>query len=292
MPNGMKVTGLWSVTSGFSIGSLFFVGLLPNLWGQAPTPETPAFEAASIRPSAPTVDQYDAHFSPGTLRYTGITLRLLVRTAYRVQEPQLVGGPPWFSSTRFDVSAKIPGNPNPPEILKMLQRLLEERFHLVVRKETRDQSHYSIVTIRPVWEQHPGMKKATESECVSGSDKSPGTDPMPPCGQVRANKSALRNTFLATSIPMSQFATAFTNSMNAPVENNTGLDGKYDIRLTYADDLPATPLDVVGNPIGKADDPGPSVFSAFQEQLGLKLLSVKGPVEVLVVEHAEMPTEN
>lgn len=278
--------------SGLSIGSLFFAGLLANLWGQAPRPETPGFEVASIRPSDPTVDHMAGHFTPGNLSYTGITLRLLVRTAYRIQDPQIVGDPPWFSSTRFDISAKIPGNPTPPEILEMLKRLLEERFHLVIRKETRDQSHHGIVTLRPVWEQHPGMKRATESECVSGSDKSPGVDPMPPCGQVRTSKSGLRNSFLGTSIPMSQFASAFTNSMSTFVENNTGLDGKYDIRLTYADDLPATSVDVAGNPPGRADDPGPSVFSAFQEQLGLKLLSVKGPVEVLVVEHAEMPTEN
>ena len=85
---------------------------------------------------------------------------------------------------------------------------------------------------------------------------------------------------------MSQLALIFTGQLNAWVENNTGLEGNYEIQLTYADDQ------IVTGPNAGADDPGPSVFTALQEQLGLKLQSVKGPVDVFVVARAEIPADN
>jgi uncharacterized protein (TIGR03435 family) len=282
MSNNARFRCVWAVACALISG--FISG--PNLFGQPPAPPKLEFEVASVRPSAPSVDRYDVRFSPSSLTYTGVTLKLLIRTAYRIQDMQIIGGPPWLNSARFDISGKIEGNRTPPEILEMLKQLLEDRFHLVLRKEVRNQPHYSMVTAGSPSAAHPGLKKAGEFECINGRDNSRAAENTPICGAVSFNKTGSQVHFAARGIPMSQLALIFTGQLNAWVENNTGLEGNYEIQLTYADDQ------IVVGPNAGVDDPGPSVFTALQEQLGLKLQSVKGPVDVFVVDRAEIPAEN
>ena len=249
---------------------------------ESPAPK-PKFEAASVRRSGPGIDRYDVRVSPSTMIYTGITLRLLSRTAWRIQDLQIVGGPAWIDSARFDISAKL-YRPHPPvEMLAMLQDLLEERFRLVLAPERRAHSHYSLVPSASTDGKHPGLIRANDDECRL-PDGAPKPDPV--CGGVRIKPEGNAVQYSATSIPMSQFALSLTGVMNSWVDNKTELEGKYDIRLSW-------PLGVGANPPSEGSAPDATfIFRPLQNELGLKLEPVKGPVPVFVVQRAEMPTEN
>lgn len=220
------------------------------------------FEAASVRRSAPGVDRYSARVSPSTMIYTGITLKL---------------------SARFDITAKL-DKPHPPlEMLTMLQDLLEDRFGLVLAPERRVQSHYSLVQSASKDGKTPGLKKTPEDECAPRDaqfNQPSNPDAAIACGGVRITPGASQYQLVATSVPMSQFALILTGQANSWVENNTGLDGYYDITFSWTPDTI------------QSDDAGPTIFGALQNELGLKLQPVKGPVPMFVIQHAEMPTEN
>jgi uncharacterized protein (TIGR03435 family) len=219
--------------------------------------------------------------------YTGITLKLLIRTAWRIQDLQITGGPSWLDSARFDITAKM-DKPHPPlEMLAMLQDLLEDRFRLVLVAEHRVQSHYSLVPSTSKDGKQPGLIRASEDECrPQDGEGGRSSKPDPVCGGVRFSAAGNSAQFAATSIPMSQFALVLTGVMNSWVENETGLEGNYDIRFSW-------PLGIGANPGSEGVPPDPTFISgALQSELGLKLESVKGPVPVFVIQRAELPTEN
>lgn len=254
------------------------------------------FDAAAIHRSAPGVDRYEVSVSPSTLIYSGITLKLLIRTAWRLQDLQVVGGPAWLDSARFDITAKL-DHPHPPEeMLAMMRDLVEDRFQLVLTPESRVQSHYSLVPAASKDGKHPGLIRALEEECRpqdvyrSGSSK-PGA--APPCGAVRINTAVIPSQYAATSIPMSQLAMSLTGVMNSWIENNTGIEGNYDIRFSWTPDVA---LSGGANTQGTGANPdataGPTIFGAVQNELGLKLAPVNGPVPVFVIKRAEPPSDN
>jgi uncharacterized protein (TIGR03435 family) len=252
------------------------LALLPALLAQEPA--GPKFDVVSVRRSDPrVVDQGAFGASPSTLVYRGTTVWNLIRTAYRVQNIQIADAPAWLTTEHFDITAKMEKPHEVPEMLAMLQSLLEERFRLAVHREKRVLPHYSVTAVDPGGPRHPGLRRAAEEEC---NDDRP-TAPQPPCGQVRGSGNGPQSRFVATSIPMSQFALAFSNSLYSWVDDNTNLEGNYDITVEWAPE---------------GSDPaafsGPSVFTAFQQQLGLKIQAVKGPVEVLVIDRVEMPGDN
>jgi len=259
--------------------AIFGLLLTFALRAQALPAAKPAFDVASVKPNVEDGGAPVVRFSRGNVTYSGITLRVLIRTAYRVQNSQITGGPGWLDSSRFDIAAKAGGNPGPLEMLSMLQTLLEDRFRLVVHRETRVLPLYSLVMANSGRPLGPGFRQATEAECAT-----PVTA-APPCGGVR-NSFGVQSGFSATSIPMSQFALAFSNVLHTWVEDKTGLEGKFDFRLTWAPDGDVSP-----GP-GSPENSGPSIFTAMQEQLGLKLLAGKGPVEMLVIDSADKPSQN
>ncbi len=260
-----------------------------TVFGQEPPTPKVKFEAASVRRSAPGVDRYNVRVSPSTMIYTGITLKLLIRTAWRIQDLQIVGGPAWLDSARFDITAKL-DKPHPPlEILAMLQDLLEDRFRLVLAPEQRVQSHYSLVPAASKNATHPGLIGASEDECRPRTiyESTPlKPDAAPPCGGVPIRSAMNSVQLVATSIPMSQFALILTGQLDSWVENNTGLDGNYDIRFSW-------PLSVGANPPTRGTAPDTTfIFEALRNELGLRLDKINGPVPVFVIRRAEMPTEN
>jgi len=267
----------------------------------------PAFEVASVKPNNSGDGRVLFANQPGgRFTATNVTLKLLIRNAYQLQDFQIIGGPNWIASDHFDIVAKAeeglppeapnPNRTGPSRIQLMIRALLAERFQLVSHTENRELPIYALVLARSDGKLGPELRKS-EVDCAamfaargrSGMPPPPAPpqpgEPMP-CG--------FRIGFGNMSIggaPMSQIANAMGNFLGRTVTDKTGLTGNYDANLTWTpDQMPQRPP---GAPEPPPIDPnGPSIFTAVQEQLGLKLDSQKGPVTVLVIDRAERPKEN
>jgi len=254
----------------------------------------PAFEVASVKPN--TSGDGRVLMSPqpgGRLNLVNVPLRLMIRYAYRVQDFQVVGGPDWLSTARFDVVAKAEGgNPSQEDLQLMLRSLLADRFKLVVRPDKREMPTYSLVTARADGKTAAQLRK---SDANCGPAPAPGAPPapgqLPSCGSMLGfgNLKARGSTMAALASTLSTFAGRI-------VVDRTGLAGGYDVDLNWTPDQIPRPAGGGDQPVqvnGVTIDPnGPSLFTALQEQLGLKLESARGPVDVLVVERAEKPAED
>jgi bla regulator protein blaR1 len=254
----------------------------------------PAFEVASVKPNTSGDGRVLMTPQPGgRLNLVNVPLRLMIRNAYRVQDFQIVGGPDWLSTARFDVVAKAEGgNPSQEELQLMLRSLLADRFKLVVRPDTREMPTYSLVPARADGKTGAQLRK---SDANCGPATAPGAPPapgqLPSCGSMLGfgNLKARGSTMAALASTLSTFAGRI-------VVDRTGLAGGYDVDLNWTPDQISRPAGGGDQPVqvnGVTVDPnGPSLFTALQEQLGLKLESAKGPVDVLVVERAEKPAED
>jgi uncharacterized protein (TIGR03435 family) len=220
----------------------------------------PEFEVATIKPGSPETHGTMTSAQPGKLTLKNITLREAVRMAYRLNEPELFGGPKWVDSEHYDIDGRAESRVPRDQIILMLQSLLVERFKLKVHRETRELPVYALTIAKG----GPKMPRATE-----GDPKNGGTSVGP------------RNITAKGSV-IGDFARTLADLLMRPVLDRTGLEGLYDIKL-----VDFAPLSGTGD-----DAPEASLFTAIQEQLGLKLESQKGPVQVLVIDSAEKPDAN
>jgi uncharacterized protein (TIGR03435 family) len=284
-----------------------------ELAGQAPQQAPPggwAFEVASIKPNNSGDGRIMMQNQPGRFMATNITLRLLIRNAYQMQDSQITGGPSWIASDHYDLIAKMPdgfqptfgpppaaGGP-PTPIQQMLRALLAERFKLAVHNETKDAPIYALVVARSDGKLGPDLKKS-EVDCtaVFAAARGRGMPPPPPPGPPQAGERpqcgiriGMGNLAMGGA-PLPQFANSLAMFVGRTVQDKTGLTGNYDVTLTWTpDQMPQRPPGAPEPP--PADPNGPSIFTALQEQLGLKLDSQKGPVSVLVIDRVERPKEN
>ena len=281
-------------------------------------PVQPQFEVASIKPNNSGDGRVMMQMQPGQLRATNVTLRLLIRNAYQLQDSQITGGPGWIASDHFDLIAKMPDGfqqtPGPPPaaggpptpVQLMMRALLAERFKLATHNETKDSPIYALVVARSDGKLGPQLKKS-DTDCAAVlaamRGRGPGAMPPPPggpggrggdnfpCG-IRIGPGALT----MGGTPLTNFAQSLGMFAGRIVLDRTGLTGAYDVNLTWTPDQMPRPAGGGDQPPlinGAAVDPnGPSLFTAVQEQLGLKLDSQRGPVETLVIDHAEKPVED
>jgi len=280
--------------------------------GQATGDQSPSFEVASVKHNKSDSPGMRVFFQPGG-RFVAenITLQLLIGLAYGDPRPladfQIIGGPKWIGSDRFNLVAKAEGElqmstdgPS-PTVTAMLRTLLAERFKLRVRDETREMPIYTLVKARHDGKLGEHLKpSATDCAALMKSDRDraptpPSPTERPPCG--------IRMGFGSLSIggmTVLQFAGAISRmpGINRVVLDRTGLDGAYDIDLQWTPDQlpPRAAGGAADGPIrvnGVDVDPnGPSIFTAIQEQLGLKLESTKGPVHVIVIDAVDQPTDD
>jgi uncharacterized protein (TIGR03435 family) len=274
---------------------------VPRLHGQAAQPDQklPAFEVATVKlhKDAPRNFWIDPG---GRFTITGFTLRDLIRVAYGSDESkfqtaaQFVGGPSWLAADRFDIAAKAEGDVYPNQaggiarLLGMLNRLITERFRLVVHTEMREMPFYLLVLANKDGRLGPQLHPSTIDCPEPKPDQAPAPpDPVRWCG-FRGVGSGIVS---GQGVTLVQMATIFSGygEVRRPVFDRTGLTGKFDLHIESAPALPGPNADASLVPNPQADS-GPSVFTALQEQLGLKLESTKGPVDVLVIDHAERPT--
>ena len=214
---------------------------------------------------------------------TNIPLRLLIRTAFQLQDDQIVGGPDWLATDRFDIEARAANAPSAPtaELLTMLQSLLADRFKLTTHREMRELPVFVLERARRDGSLGTGLRPTTCPDLVVDLSR------PQPCVNISNGPS-----FLAVrGMPFNQFTPYFSSYVNRVVIDRTGLDERYDIDLKWAPEQP-------GQLSGAAPTPPPfdpnatSIFTALQEQLGLKLNSTREMVEVLVIDTLAHPTAN
>jgi uncharacterized protein (TIGR03435 family) len=245
---------------------------------------TNAFEVASVKLNASGAPGIDIDTQPGgRVTITNATLRNLITFGYRIQDSQLVGGPDWARTARFDVVAKAGKEATTEELLAMLRPLLGERFKLVMHNESRELPIYALVAPRAGG--RTGQLKTSDVDCAG----LPGTGSRGCAFSVRFGNISARG------MPVARLAAVLSQFAGRIVVDRTGIIGPHDFDLTWTPDqfrgrqtAPGEPPPQVNGAIVDAN--GPSLFTAIQEQLGLKLESTKGPVDVLVIDGAERPS--
>ena len=259
---------------------------------QQPAP-LPTFEVASVKLNIDGSAKMQTVTRPGGV-YLAVNapLRLLIADAYIGNQPgaidRVVGGPAWVQSARYDITAKAarefrPTPPGPPaEMLLMIRALLEDRFKLKVHREPRELPAYELVVVRPG---AAGLRKS-DVDCdalfAAGQVTRPEAGIRPRCGVSNGPVGPSGDTgLIAGAFSMSQFA-QFLQRLGRPVIDKTGLTGGYDFDLAFAP-MAAPTTDTPSDPSR------PTIFIALEDQLGLKLQSTKGPLDVIVIDSIEQP---
>ena len=287
---------------------------IPGLAGLIESPtsgrDAPRFEVASIKRNAigGSSPGGSRTLVTGQVRTTNATLRMLVRMAYRLGlTDEIVGGPPWIDTYGFDVDARPAKAVTLAESSYMMRTLLAERFKLVARRESREGPVYALVLTRREGALGPQITRPA-GECVMAipgfaqadpkSSAPPKLGAWPPPGSPgrRCGVGPDGDTMKAGSVTMTTLVTLLTPLMDRPVVDKTGLAGTFDFDLRY--DGAAASFPGRGRATAVAPDVpsdparAPSIFTALQEQLGLRLDPQRGGVDVLAVVSAELPTEN
>jgi uncharacterized protein (TIGR03435 family) len=288
------------------------------LAAQAPAPKKLAYEVASVKPHAD--NDYFIRLNTGAgdggrLNLSGVPIALLIQLAYGNNvmggplggQNNLTGLPGWAQTDRFDIEARPEAGfqPTQDQTKEMIQSLLEDRFALKLHKETKDGPVYALV----VGKDGPKMKLSADQTPIGPPTARPGggsgPPPLPPPppgpnfnpttmprGMMMNSPGMLRG----TAQNMAGIARLLSGQAGRQVIDKTGLTGLYDFELKFA---PSQPMQLPpgmtlppGVSLPEADPTAPSIFTAVQEQLGLKLESSKAPLESIVVEHLEKPTAN
>ena len=252
-----------------------------------PASKPPSYDVASIKPhqksddNGSSIGTHDGSFSA-----VNVSLESLLVSAYGIRRGLIFGIPKWAEDARFDVQAKAL-DADPADLKKltkeqqqaMLAAMLADRMQIRVHQETKELPVYDLTVARD----GPKMKADTGQEPGEGSNK--GLVP----GSWRTSSDGSGQTELdADGIPMSSLVEILSDRLNRTVIDKTGLTSKYDLLLKWVSNEGALRTLETGSPA----DPGPSIFTALEEQLGLKLLPAKGSVITLVVDHAEVPSAN
>jgi bla regulator protein blaR1 len=288
------------VAGAIAVAGPVVFGLMQEPQTQAASPGTtskvPAFEVASIKPNKSATGMSLLRTTPVGFSASNVSLKAVIQHAYGVEENQILGAPGWLGSERFDIEAKVSSsdtdalhNLNPDQRKLMLQPLLADRFQLKVHTEARDLPVLVLVVAKGGPKLHEAKPGDTYPNGLKGFDGGGGP------GMMLGKPGQLT----AQGVDLSSVAKQLSMQLGRTVEDKTGLTGKYDFTLKWTPDRDPSPMP--GGP--EAGQQGPaatlstdsseaSIFTAVQEQLGLKLESGRAPVEVLVIDHVEAPSEN
>jgi uncharacterized protein (TIGR03435 family) len=273
---------IWSGMALFAVAAV--TSRAPHLIAFTQQAQRPSFEVASIKPGDPNERGPQGVGNNGNrFMARNAPLRLMIQVAYNVQDNQIFGGPKWIDSDLFTIDARpTAGTPVPDANRRasfdlmnlMLQSLLEERFKLAVHRESRIEPTYELVVAK-------GGPKLKES---AGPDAN---------GRFGFFCRGRFGPCTSTNVDIGGLVSFLSRMLGRPVSDKTGLSGKYDYTLTFmAEPTPPAPGVPEPEAVPPVDSNAPSIFTALQEQLGLKLESTRGPVEVLVIDNAERPQPN
>jgi bla regulator protein blaR1 len=254
-----------------------------------------AFEAASVKPN--TSGDWRKSLGPapgGRFLAANNTLRDLIPFAYGIPQVtagfRVVGGPKWIDEDRFDIVATVGGTWTPQQMSEMLRTLLRDRFRLAAHHETRDLPIYTLAALSGGHR----LKRSSVDQAVCDARRAAiqRREPVPPsppgappaCGTGRSNPGMIT----AVGWSLDALTSALSPFVSRVVVDRTGLTGLFDFELKWTPDaIPQLPADA---PPLNVDPNGPSIFTALQEQLGLRLESARGPVDVVVIDRVEHPT--
>jgi uncharacterized protein (TIGR03435 family) len=265
----------------------------------------PAFEVASVRSNPSRTDSRGIRVLPGRLAITGLTVREIVAYAYGIPNPlrfsRISAGPKWLNEDRFDIVAKANGDVSTDQLRVMLRALLADRFRMVARNTTADMPIYALRLSRNDGVLGPRLRRTPDIDCIRFiADRGGVPPPLPrdpkdvPTCVIRAEPGLIvARSRTIPDLTMVAFPRVVEDRV---VVDRTGLKGNYDVLVEWTPDrrpfaaatdlppgLPVPPPPLAG---------GPSIFTALQEQLGLKLQSERGPVEVLLIDRIEKPRED
>jgi uncharacterized protein (TIGR03435 family) len=268
-------------SAAISLGLL--VGI-PRLHAQAPavTPtadvKVPSYDVVSIKPDHTDTGRISIRIDDGNFDALNVSLKTLILGAYNLKEAQLFGLPKWGDSAHFDIKAKIiaPDKKQlealtPEQFASMQQPILTDRFQLKFHHEKKVLPVYELVTIKG----GPKFKEITPAEQKSDAG----------VNGVRAGGMSVHNrNLVATGVPIARLVDQLSAQLQRVVVDKTGLAGNYNFQLTWSPDDAAPPSPDVAAP--------PDIFTALEEQLGLKLQPGKEEIDTLVIDHVEYPSEN
>jgi uncharacterized protein (TIGR03435 family) len=252
------------------IGSGIFGFACAVAFGQTATEGNLVFEVASVKPhvaGAPgSTGRTGIEEDPGQIRIENLSLRTLIAISYGVKGSEQLAGPGWLSTIAFDIVAKPPAGYKHEQLQFLVRNLLADRFKLTVHHETKPISAFALVIAKGGFKLHEAAGPRTYLTVRSGLIE----------GKQRS---------------IAELAGGLTRVLGRPVLDQTGLGAMYDLKLEWTPDAP--PPIPGGAETGSADEPGLSLFTALQEQLGLRLESRKVPGDVVVVDRVEkVPSEN
>jgi uncharacterized protein (TIGR03435 family) len=271
-----------------------------TLHAQSQIPERlPSFEIASVKRNTSGDSRAPMRTQPGgRFVATNVLVKFLIADAFSIADPEslldvrILNGPDWIGSERYDINAKANTEfkPSPDgasrELLLMIRSLLENRFKLKAHLETRELPIYELVVARADRRLGPNMRMtATDCDAAIAAGIPPPRQPgePPPCGLMGGPAR-----LIAGGATMQQVATNLSIRLERIVVDKTGLPGRYAFNLAWTPDrMPDAPPP---SGVPSIDPNGPSLVTAVQEQLGLKLQPAKGPVDVLIIDHIEHPT--
>jgi uncharacterized protein (TIGR03435 family) len=258
----------------------------------------PSFDVASIKPNHGGTPFFRINAEPGRFVADNATLRFLLQEAYRVKDAQILGAPSWIDSEHYDIEAKVDdssadvqrkltSDEQGAQLRLMLQSLLADRFKLTLHHDTRELPIYALVVAK-------NGPKLHESSATPDDAAPPG--PLTPDGPQPRHSIRMmgRGSLSINAESLDMFADLLSHQLGRLIVNKTGLKGNYDFTLKWTPDEGQGQMR--GGPPGDAPPPpdasGPTIFTALQEQLGLRLESQKGPVDTIVIDHVERPSEN
>jgi uncharacterized protein (TIGR03435 family) len=265
--------------------------------GSAQTP-TPSFEVASIKPTKPGSEGVMLRIKPGAqFTATNVTLKMLMEEAYDVKDSQISATPPWFDSEHYDVDAKpdeavgaaldkLPPDQRHDQMMRMIQGLLEDRFKLTLDHQSKDLPIYALTLAKGGSKLKPSAFKPSDKP---QNFAPPGPSGAPPPGGIWINGPGK---VTSTGIQMKVFATVLSRvgDLGRVVVDKTGLEGPYDFSLQWTPDNAGPNQSAAAEAMPEGANA--SLFTAIQEQLGLKLEAQKAPMPYLVIKHVEKPSDN
>lgn len=285
-----------SIFTALSIGALAAQGQTAQP-KSAPRPE---FDIASIKGDRRDSGEPAVRITPGRLTVENMTLRRLIFVAYRVRDFQIVNAPSWTNSERYDIDAKTDGHNGVDTMLLMLGALLEDRFRLRYHHETKEGPVYVLTVAKSGNKMQEATCTPFDPNNLPKQSALSDQDRAIQCSGINRTIGTLDGNGMlmedGTGPPFQSLAGQISLILDRPVINRTRLTGRFDVHLHWAPDPTADAADLAaGHPAGAAassDTTGPSIFTALEEQLGLKLESAKGSVDSLVIDHVARPTEN
>jgi bla regulator protein blaR1 len=291
------------IVAGAIEAAAFAAGQLPGMpTGGPPIDPEMRFEVVSIKPfDSSGGAQPRITMNPGRYDVMGMPLRLVVGQGLGAPLDRIFGWPDWIDTERYTIAAKMPDGPPPPAraLFVMIENLLKDRFNLVTHRETREMPIYNLVVARSD-RPGPGLKESSRECRAELTERLEAARRGAPMQTTPAGCMTLKlnvGTVSMIGIQMAQLANFLTQSVGRPVIDRTGLTSFYDLTLKWTPDpgggptpfgLPAGVLPTAPPP--PADPDAPNIFTAVQEQLGLKLEAGRGPVEVVVIDRLEKPT--